>query len=43
MLKPVEGDTIIMDYAQDELYSSTLKEWRTHPAIDIECQLGRVK
>ncbi len=41
MLKPVEGDTIIMDYAQDELiYSSTLKEWRTHPAIDIECQLG---
>lgn len=41
MLKPVQGDTIITDYAQDELiYSSTLKEWRTHPAIDIESQLG---
>lgn len=41
MLKPVQGDAIICDYAQDELiYSSTLKEWRTHPGIDIECPLG---
>lgn len=41
MLKPVQGNAIICDYAQDELvYSSTLKEWRTHPGIDIECPLG---
>lgn len=41
MLKPVQSDVIITDYAHDELiYSFTLKEWRTHPAIDIESELG---
>ena len=34
--KPVEGE-IICEYAKDNLiYSETLKEWITHPAIDIK-------
>ncbi|NMA96154.1 MAG: M23 family metallopeptidase [Clostridiales bacterium] len=41
MLSPVKSNAIICDYAKDELvYSSTLKEWRTHPGIDIESPLG---
>ena len=35
-VKPVEGE-IICEYAKDNLvYSETLKEWITHPAIDIK-------
>ena len=35
-VKPVEGD-IIGEFAKDNLiYSETLKEWITHPGIDIK-------
>lgn len=40
MQKPVDGK-IIVDFALDHLqYSRTLKEWTTHPGIDIESPLG---
>lgn len=40
MQKPADGK-IIVDFALDHLqYSRTLKEWTTHPGIDIESPLG---
>lgn len=37
---PVEG-TIITEYSHDKLiYSTTLKEWRQHPGIDIKAEEG---
>ncbi|NLJ41607.1 MAG: M23 family metallopeptidase [Clostridiales bacterium] len=40
MVYPVQGK-IIKEYSMDELvYSSTLKEWTTHPGIDIESSVG---
>lgn len=37
-IKPVEGE-IIKEYAKDKLvYSDTLKEWITHPGIDIKAE-----
>ncbi len=37
---PVSGD-IIMGYAADQLlYSRTLDQWTTHPAIDIAAEVG---
>ncbi|MFO7294891.1 MAG: M23 family metallopeptidase [Caldicoprobacter sp.] len=38
--KPVNG-RIVVDFALDHLqYSRTLKEWTTHPGIDIESPVG---
>lgn len=40
LTKPVMGE-ILVDYAVDELvYSRTLREYCTHPGIDIECPIG---
>lgn len=40
MKKPVDGN-IVVDFATDHLqYSKTLKEWTTHPGIDIESPQG---
>lgn len=40
MIYPVEGE-VLRQYSMDELvYSNTLKEWTTHPGIDIESFLG---
>lgn len=37
-VKPVEGE-IIKEYAKDKLvYSDTLKEWITHPGVDIKAE-----
>lgn len=37
-VKPVEGETL-REYAKDKLvYSETLKEWVTHPGIDIKAE-----
>lgn len=37
---PVEG-IIITEYSHDKLiYSTTLKEWRQHPGIDIKAEVG---
>lgn len=37
-VRPVEGE-IIREYAKDKLvYSETLKEWITHPGIDIKAE-----
>ena len=37
-IKPVEGETL-REYAKDKLvYSETLKEWVTHPGIDIKAE-----
>ena len=40
MTYPVQGN-ILKEHTMDELiYSKTLKEWRTHPGIDIEASTG---
>lgn len=40
MVYPVRGE-LLRPYAMDELvYSNTLKEWTTHPGMDIETFLG---
>lgn len=40
MGQPVDGD-ILKEYAMDELlYSKTLKEWATHPGVDIGTFIG---
>lgn len=40
MIYPVQGN-ILKKHAMDELvYSNTLKEWTTHPGIDIETSIG---
>ena len=40
MVYPVQGN-ILKEHTTDELvYSQTLKEWRTHPGIDIEANTG---
>jgi len=40
MIYPVQGE-VLRPYAMDELvYSNTLKEWTTHPGMDIESFLG---
>lgn len=40
MIMPVQG-IVITDYASKKLvYNSTLGEWRTHPAMDIEAPAG---
>ena len=37
-IKPVDGE-IIKEYAKDKLvYSDTLKEWITHPGVDIKAE-----
>ncbi len=41
MLLPVTGGNVLKGYAQDMLvYSSTLKHWSTHPALDIAANEG---
>ncbi|NLN40622.1 MAG: peptidoglycan DD-metalloendopeptidase family protein [Clostridiales bacterium] len=40
MVYPVQGN-ILKEHTMDELvYSKTLKEWRTHPGLDIEASTG---
>lgn len=40
MVYPVQGN-VLKEHTMDELvYSKTLKEWRTHPGIDIEASTG---
>lgn len=40
LIMPVEGK-IIKEYAMEKLiYSETLGMWRTHPGIDIACEIG---
>lgn len=39
-IMPIEGK-IIKEYAMDKLvYSKTLDMWKTHPGIDISCEIG---
>ncbi|HBQ64869.1 MAG TPA: hypothetical protein DD727_08125 [Clostridiales bacterium] len=41
LAEPVFGQ-VVLEYAMDRMvYSRTLDEWRTHPGLDIGCELGQ--